>query len=150
MPVVTRADCTQIDVEEHYKFLKDPDPVVGISGVIEEMSVRFVPCQGAEDHNNDLAAFFQQLVDDEKVGADEQEVFASRVVGNGQCHTKRDELLAASGYTGGYYIDESKWEYIVGKCTICEVGGVRGKAMDQDQDQDQDPCPLTSCTCGVD
>jgi hypothetical protein len=115
MPVVTRADCTQTDVEEHYMFLKDSDPEVGIVGVIDKVSIRFETCQGANNKNNDLSAFVQQLVDDGKVGANEQKIFASRVVGCDQCSTKRDELLRNSEYGSGYYIDESRWKYIVGK-----------------------------------
>ena len=113
MPVVTRADCTQTDVQEHYMFLKDP--AAGISGVIDKMTVKFSSCQGANNKNNDLTAFVQQLVDDEKVGTNEQESFALRVVGNDQCPTKRSDLLEVSDYEKGYYIDESKWDYIVGK-----------------------------------
>ena len=116
MPVVSRADCTQTDVEEHYMFLIDSDPEVGIVSVIDKVSVRFETCQGANNKNNDLSAFVQQLVDDGKVGAKEQEILASRVVGNDQCSTKRDELLRNSGYeSGSYYIDESRWKYIIGK-----------------------------------
>ena len=113
MPVVTRADCTQTDVEEHYTFSKDPE--VGISGSIDKMTVKFESCQGANNKNNDLTAFVQQLVDDGKLSTIEQDIYASRVVGHDQCSTKRDELLQTSEYHSGFYIDETKWDYIVGK-----------------------------------
>ena len=116
MPIVTRADCTQTNIDEDYLFLKDySDPDAGVNGVIEKVSIQFKACQGANNKNNDLTAHVQQLVDDGKLSAEEQDLYASRVVGNGQCPTKRDELLSASDYTTGYYIDESRWTYVVGE-----------------------------------
>ena len=112
MPVVTRADCTLTDVEEHYTFLKDS---TGITGVVDEMSLEFKSCQGANNKNNDLSAFVQQLANDDKLSTVEQDIFKTRVVGKDNCPLARDELLAQSGFQSGYVIDDSRWTYIVGK-----------------------------------
>ena len=119
MPVVTRADCTQTDVEEHYMFLKDP--ASGVSGVIDDLSVSFNSCQGANNKNNDLTAFVQQLVNDDKLNVSQQDIYSSRVVGHNQCNAKRDELMASSGYHSDFYLDEEKWDYIVGKSLYLDM-----------------------------
>lgn len=114
MPVVTRSDCTQTNVKEQYLFLKDA--LGSISGVVNEVSLEFQSCQGANNKNNDLTAFVQQLVNDGKLSTTEQDIFKKRVIGtgSGKCEAARDELLAQSDFHQGYVIDD-RWDYIVGK-----------------------------------
>ena len=113
MPVVTRADCTQTDVEEHYTFTHTP--ATGVTGVVDGLTIAFSACQGANNKNNDLNAFVQQLVNDEKLSAEDKDAFNTRVIGNNQCPTARDELREQSGFESGFTIDEERWTYIVGK-----------------------------------
>ena len=113
MPVVTRSDCTQTNVEEQYMFYKNS---TGFTAMVEEVDLSFASCQGANNQNNDLEAFVQQLVNDGKLGEAEQDIFKTRVVGHNNCPAKRDELLSDAGFESGFVIDESRWQFIVGKC----------------------------------
>ena len=69
MPIVSRSDCTQTNVQEYYNFVKNVG-TPGYTSVIERMSLQFEACQGA-GQNNDLEAFVQQLVNDGKQSATE-------------------------------------------------------------------------------
>lgn len=119
MPVVTRSDCTQTDVKEQYTFLKGADNI--ISGKIDKIDLVYSSCQGANNQNNDLEAFVQQLVNDGKLSTAEQDIFKTRVVGKNQCKQKTSEYIEKSGYEAGYEIDESKWTYIVGEYSKCKT-----------------------------
>jgi len=114
MPVVTRSDCTQTNVQEYYTFVKNPTSS-GYTSAIDKISLQFQSCQGTNNRNNDLEAFVEQLVYDGKLSTDEQEIFKGQVVGNHNCPTATDELLASSGFQRGYNIDETKWTFIVGE-----------------------------------
>jgi hypothetical protein len=66
------------------------------------------------------------LVNDGKLGEAEQDIFKTRVVGHNNCPSKRDELLSDAGFESGFVIDESRWQFIVGKCAAAVLDGVRG------------------------
>ncbi len=82
------------------------------------LDLSFASCQGANNENNDLEAFVQQLVNDGNLGEAEQDIFRTRVVGDNNCPSKRDELLSNAGFESGFVIDESRWQFIVGKCEV--------------------------------
>ena len=73
MPVVTRADCTQIDTTEAATFTYSARN--GLSVTIEELNIDFNSCQGADNNNNDLEAYYRQLVIDNKITQDKKDVF---------------------------------------------------------------------------
>ena len=114
MPVVTRSDCTQTNVQEYYKFVKNPSSS-GYTSAIDRISLQFQSCQGANNKNNDLEAFVEQLVRDGKLSTAEQDVFTSRVVGDHNCPSATDTFLGLSGFEAGYDIDDTKWTFIVGE-----------------------------------
>eukprot|EP00542_Grammatophora_oceanica_P015891 CAMPEP_0194033796 /NCGR_PEP_ID=MMETSP0009_2-20130614/6331_1 /TAXON_ID=210454 /ORGANISM="Grammatophora oceanica, Strain CCMP 410" /LENGTH=431 /DNA_ID=CAMNT_0038674521 /DNA_START=96 /DNA_END=1391 /DNA_ORIENTATION=+ len=62
MATVSRADCTEIDVVEQWVGYS----VVGgvMSAYVSYTEIEFNACQGAGGNNNDLAAYFEQLVND--------------------------------------------------------------------------------------
>ena len=91
-----------------------------ISGKIDKIDLVYSSCQGANNQNNDLEAFVQQLVNDGKLSTAEQDIFKTRVVGKDQCEQKTSEYIKKSGYEAGYEIDESKWTYIVGEYGKCK------------------------------
>ena len=74
MPVVTRADCTQTNVQESYKFTKTDS---GYIPTIEKVKLQYQACQGAGDQDNDLSAFVVGLAsgsstsDNENVNEDD-------------------------------------------------------------------------------
>jgi len=84
MPVVSRADCTQVDVEQSVTVTYDKDTtLLTATGTITE--IEFNSCQGADNTNNDLAAYYQQLVNDGKATTGEKAEFDKYIVGENNC-----------------------------------------------------------------
>ena len=114
MPVVSRSDCTQTNVQEYYNFVSHGIST-GFTGSIYNIQLSFEACQGANNKNNDLEAFVQQLVNDNKVITAEQDIFKTRIVGNNKCSSATTELLEQEGFEIGYTIDSDKWTFIAGE-----------------------------------
>merc|ERR1719329_1889624 len=112
MPVVSRSDCTQTNVKESYTFLGDSN---NVGATIDRITVQFQACQGANNNNNDLEAFVQQLVNDGKLSTTEQNIFKTRIVGNNNCDDATSALLADSGFEKGFEIDSNDWTFMVGE-----------------------------------
>ena len=112
MPVVSRSDCTQTNVKEYYTFSKAAN-AVGFTSAIDNIKLQFQACQGANNQNNDLSAFVQQLVNDGKLTTNEQDIFNERIVGNNNCPSAVSSLLEASGFQKGYLIDDTKWTHVI-------------------------------------
>lgn len=63
MPVVSRADCTEMNIEETFKYVYD-DTSQRFKVSFVDVTIEFHSCQGANNNNNDLEAYFERLVDD--------------------------------------------------------------------------------------
>ena len=118
MPIVSRSDCTQVDVTERFKFKKSS--TTGFVGEIYQADVEFNACQGADNTNNDLAAYYQRLVNENKVTTAQQDVFSKYITG--ECSEEvLNELYASKGYSRGVSsYDGSKWQFIVGEGTLAD------------------------------
>jgi len=81
MPIASRSDCTQVDVTERYRFEMTSD---GWTGEIEQTDLDFNACQAAGG-NNDLEDYYQRLVDEGKVTAEQQTDFKKYIVGDNNC-----------------------------------------------------------------
>ncbi len=96
MPVVTRADCTQIDiVNEDVTF--EYDEGSGLAAEVSNLEIEFNACQGANNNNNDLGAYYERLVNEDKISEDKQESFEEIVVGEYYCREAIDKFLDEEG-----------------------------------------------------
>jgi len=97
MPVVTRSDCTQIDISTEtveFNFATGE----GIKATINDLEIEFNSCQGANNVNNDLAAYYERLVNEGKALKVEKEKFDKHVVGKTYCREAIDEFLEDRGF----------------------------------------------------
>ena len=87
MPVVTRADCTQVDIEsETAEFsLRAVGDSIELTATISDLSIDFNACEGANGNNNDLAAYYERLVDEDKISEEKHADFEKTVVGKTYC-----------------------------------------------------------------
>merc|ERR1712157_546269 len=94
MPVVTRADCTQTETtNEKVEFsFNDSD---GVSATIASFDIDFNACQGANNNNNDLEAYYEQLKNDGKATEAELEEIREHLVGN--CKNAISSFLETKG-----------------------------------------------------
>lgn len=95
MPVVTRSDCTQVDIESETAEFSFGDE--GLRVAITDLEIEFNACQGANNNNNDLAAYYQRLVEESKISSSKHEVFKETVVGETYCPEAIDSFLSDQG-----------------------------------------------------
>lgn len=97
MPVVTRADCTEIAITEDVTFTYSSAD--GLSAAISNLDINFNACQGANGNNNDLGAYYERLLDEEKISDEKRDSFYDTVVGETYCREAIDEFLDSKGLT---------------------------------------------------
>jgi hypothetical protein len=119
MPVVSRSDCTQVDVTESFKFIRNVD-TAGFSGEVTHVDIDFNACQGV-DRNNNLENFYQRLVSDELATTGQlTSLRDGHIVGDNQC----DEAVAAffdgEGYSSGF--SDPNWTYVFGRRDLEQPG----------------------------
>mmetsp|Transcript_12194 Transcript_12194/g.20208 ORF Transcript_12194/g.20208 Transcript_12194/m.20208 type:complete len:567 (+) Transcript_12194:39-1739(+) len=80
MPVVSRADCTQIDAELTVTLNIDADGLLTAATQEEpDLQVNFNACRA--ETNNDLASYVEKLANQKKISTEMKDVFSSIVVG---------------------------------------------------------------------
>lgn len=87
MPVVTRADCTQVDLATNQKVLFSFVKGEGFSATARNVKVEFNECIGVDGNDNDLASHYELLVEQGVATEDELAKLEETVVGHGNCHT---------------------------------------------------------------
>jgi hypothetical protein len=96
MPVVTRADCTEIETEN-----EEIEISYSMGGDFEmsivNLDIKFNACQGANDNNNDLEAYYEQLTNDGKATEVELAKLRHHLVGETYCPEAIDSLLNDKG-----------------------------------------------------
>merc|ERR1711902_478286 len=95
MPVVTRSDCTQVDTtNEEFDFMY----YYGDFNVtLVNVDIDFNSCQGANNNNNDLEAYYEQLTNYGKASETELAELRSHLVGETYCREAIDEFLKEKG-----------------------------------------------------
>jgi len=118
MPTATRSDCTQIDVDETYRITKTAE---GMTATIESIDIDFNSCQGVNNRNNDLSAYFHQLHEDGKVSNDKRAALGNYLVENDNCPAATAYFLSTKGYVEGYNYDKNAWDQFAEKREGIEI-----------------------------
>jgi hypothetical protein len=118
MPIVTRADCTEINAKEFYKFTFNNLAAVA---TIDYVDIAFNACQASVDNN--LERFYQRLLEEGRVSKEQYDKFKQTVVGMSRCPFAVSEILLNNGYTYDPLVSEDFREE-KGFC-------VRGDGIDQ-------------------
>eukprot|EP00640_Fibrocapsa_japonica_P001873 CAMPEP_0113933826 /NCGR_PEP_ID=MMETSP1339-20121228/1142_1 /TAXON_ID=94617 /ORGANISM="Fibrocapsa japonica" /LENGTH=450 /DNA_ID=CAMNT_0000935309 /DNA_START=401 /DNA_END=1753 /DNA_ORIENTATION=- /assembly_acc=CAM_ASM_000762 len=79
MPVVTRSDCTEIDAKESVEINYSAD-TEELEVNILSVDIDFNACQGANNINNDLSAYYQRLVDEGRASHQEKAIIDTMLV----------------------------------------------------------------------
>ena len=101
MPVVTRSDCTELDVTETFEFSWSTASTSFTATLDEVNDIDFNACQGANNKNNDLEAYYKKLVNQGKASQANlgklQKIFVG--AGGRKCDTAIESFLASQGIT---------------------------------------------------
>jgi len=101
MPVVTRSDCTELDVTETFEFSWSTSSTSFTATLDEVNDIDFNACQGANNKNNDLEAYYKKLVNQGKASQANLGKLQKILVGAGgrKCDTAIESFLASQGIT---------------------------------------------------
>eukprot|EP00565_Helicotheca_tamesis_P004270 CAMPEP_0185741062 /NCGR_PEP_ID=MMETSP1171-20130828/38756_1 /TAXON_ID=374046 /ORGANISM="Helicotheca tamensis, Strain CCMP826" /LENGTH=680 /DNA_ID=CAMNT_0028413003 /DNA_START=1 /DNA_END=2043 /DNA_ORIENTATION=- len=97
MPIVSRADCTEIEEDETWLFTWSSSQYQ-FTASLESIKIKFNACRGANNRNNDLEAFYRRLANEGRASEAEFDEFKKTVVGNHQCDNAINALLEEKGY----------------------------------------------------
>jgi len=112
MPMATRSDCTQVDVEEDWEARHDGTSLVA---KLTKVEIDFNACRGRNNKNNDLWAMVARLYDQGRVTA-RQFGAVGRVLTNDQdCYHAVELAKAEKGYVTGYSHDKERWTLVAGR-----------------------------------
>lgn len=89
MPVVSRADCTELDITQTVKYNWINR---GFSVSTRNVNVEYNACNGANNNNNDLEAYYERLVDEGRAAEEELKALQKQLVGD--CDDPIEELLS--------------------------------------------------------
>lgn len=110
MPIVSRSDCTQTDVTESFKFVRNADEA-GFTGEVTAIDVEFNSCQGLTKNNN-LENYYERLVSDGLVSTDQLSVLRETIVGDNNCDDAISDWFSYKGYAAGFA--DPDWTYVTG------------------------------------
>jgi hypothetical protein len=96
MPIVSRADCTSMKIEETWRF--NHVAGVGFSVTLQNVDIAYNACQGANGNNNDLETYIESLVSAGEFEQDHFENIKQNIVGDGNCDAAITTLLEKKGY----------------------------------------------------
>jgi hypothetical protein len=99
MPVVSRADCTEISPKELFKIFYTGQ-VWGAN--ITSIDLTFTACNGYNGNNNNLYAYMQRLYFEKKINSSQLALLDKSIVGNNNCEYAAAFHMKSKGYTGGY------------------------------------------------
>jgi hypothetical protein len=81
MPVVSRADCTQVDMETWTEIAVVATEV----SATEHTVLEFNACEGIDGNDNDLQAHYELLLEEGIATEEEFEILSETVVGDDNC-----------------------------------------------------------------
>jgi len=89
MPVVTRSDCTQIDVDEDVEVTFEGG---NLDVTFNNLEIDFNSCQAPND-NNDLEAYYERITSEGKATEEELKEVQKHLVGETYCREAIDSFL---------------------------------------------------------
>jgi len=99
MAVVTRADCTEISADETFRFDYDASTSTLTGTLSKVRDLDFNACQGANNKNNDLEAYYRRLVNEGKQPAGNLAKLQKTLVGTqaGKCNQAIVNFMETKG-----------------------------------------------------
>jgi len=99
MAVVTRADCTEISADETFRFDYDASTSTLKGALSKVRDLDFNACQGANNKNNDLEAYYKRLVNEGKQPASNLAILQKTLVGTqaGKCNQAIVDFMSTKG-----------------------------------------------------
>lgn len=99
MPTVSRSDCTEMEVNGVVTFQYENGR---LTADYADVNIVFAECKGVNDNNNNLDAYYERLMNEDKASIDElNELREKYLVGDGNCEEHIDAFLMSKGLERG-------------------------------------------------
>mmetsp|Transcript_3556 Transcript_3556/g.5368 ORF Transcript_3556/g.5368 Transcript_3556/m.5368 type:complete len:681 (-) Transcript_3556:438-2480(-) len=120
MPIVSRSDCTEIAETASWTFQWSAEQNE-FTARLDEVEVAFNACQGLNNNNNNLEAYYRRLVEEGRATQAEFETFQNTIVGSNNCGSAMNELLNEKGYVYDPEPTLEGWTQAYGKGSLIPV-----------------------------
>jgi hypothetical protein len=118
MPVVTRADCTQMAVTEKFAWTYDFDKKT-FSVALTDISIKCNACTGIDQNgkadNNDLWPYANRLFIEGCLSRSKLQALSRKLIGDNRCYDAEKRMLASRGLSRGYNNDADEWTILAGR-----------------------------------
>jgi len=115
MPLVTRSDCTQVDLTEYWEVEYDPDADPQFSPRMRDVEIDFNACRGRNNRNNDLWAYAARLYDDGRMTRHQFGKVGRVLTNDSSCHHGVKNAFHAKGLVAGHIHDPTEWALVAGR-----------------------------------
>jgi len=115
MPLATRSDCTQVDLEEEWEVDYDPDAAVPFAPKMKNVYVDFNACQGRDNRNNDLWAYAARLYDQGRMTRHQFGKVGRVLTNDADCLHGTKKALHDKGYVAGHHHNRTMWTLVAGR-----------------------------------
>jgi hypothetical protein len=118
MPVVTRADCTQMAVSEKFTWTYDFDKNT-LLPALTDITIKFNACTGIDQNgiasNNNLWSYANRLFIEGLLSRSKLQALTSKLVGDNRCIDAEKRMLASRGLSRGYNNKAAEWTLLGGR-----------------------------------
>uniref|UniRef100_A0A7S1BSD5 WSC domain-containing protein n=1 Tax=Corethron hystrix TaxID=216773 RepID=A0A7S1BSD5_9STRA len=124
MPIVSRSDCTQIDVKESFKLTYD---TMNVQITMESTDIDFNACKGVRKNNN-LEEHYKLLLQRNLVTDEKFQELKKTIAGDHGCPSAIKSKLIEKGFFAGFS-DPENWTHVVGKGSLNKPEITMGPAL---------------------
>eukprot|EP01082_Thalassiosira_pseudonana_P009003 g8069.t1 g8069 contig27:117931-121073(+) len=117
MPIVSRSDCTQVDLEEEFKLVFDG---TDFAATLIKSEIDFNACRGINNRNNDLWAYSARLYEEGRMTNEQFGQVGRTITDNGCDHAVAYEQ-EKKGLTTGFMYDLDAWTKVAGRDALKEA-----------------------------
>ncbi|KAL3823285.1 hypothetical protein ACHAXA_003433, partial [Cyclostephanos tholiformis] len=112
MPMVTRSDCTQVDLTEDWEVVYE-DGTFGARLI--KVEIAFNACRGRNNRNNDLWAYAARLYDEGRMTPGQFGTVGRVLTDDQNCYFQTEYAKHRKGYQTGYAHDGDSWTKAAGR-----------------------------------
>lgn len=112
MPMVTRSDCTQVDLTEEWDVDFDDNAFIA---KLTKVEIAFNACQGRNNRNNDLWAYTARLYDEGRITNRQFGQVGRVITDSSECHHETERAKQQKGFRTGFVHDKSTWTKVAGR-----------------------------------
>ena len=112
MPMVTRSDCTQVDLSEDWEVVYENGV---FTASLTKVEIAFNACRGRNNRNNDLWAYAARLYDEGRLTNRHFGTVGRTLTDDNDCYFQTEYAKQQKGFTTGYVHDTAAWHKVAGR-----------------------------------